>query len=76
MTKTLKNFKNLADIKLKVALKESDLQQNKLTLTVIDSLSDTGESVIEVPKYGSNVQVGGKLDQLCLGHRTCFFLDM
>ena len=64
------------DTELKVSLKESDLQPNKLTLTVIDSLSDTGESVVEVPLYGSYMQLGGKLDQLCLGHRTCFFLDL
>ena len=75
MRNILYNF-YLADIELKVALKESNKQSNKLTLTVIDSLSATGESVVEVPLYGNNVQLAGRWDQLCLGHRKCFFLDL
>ena len=67
----------LADIKMKVTVKESDLQQDKLTLTVFDSLSDTGETVIEAPIYGSYMQPGAwSFDKLYLGHRTCFYLTL
>ena len=40
---------NYVDINNKVTLKESNLESNRLTLTVIDSQAATAESVIEVP---------------------------
>ena len=60
-----------------VTLKETNLESNKLTLTVIDSLSATGESSIEVPILSDGtLQIGGKKDQLCLGNSTCYFLTL
>ena len=58
-----------------VTLKESNLESNKLTLTVIDSLATTAESSIEVPILNNGtLQLGGKKDQFCLGSPLSYFL--
>ena len=68
---------NFVDISNKVTLKESILESNKLTLTVIDSQATTAESVIEVPVLrNGTLQIGGKKDQLCLGSPVCYFLTL
>ena len=60
-----------------VTLKESNLESNKLALTVIDSQAATAESEIEVPiSANGTFQVGGMKDQLCLGSPMCFFLTL
>ena len=60
---------------ISVTLKETNLVPGKLTLTVIDSQADTAESTIEVPVLNNGtLQIGGKKDQLCLGHTICYFL--
>ena len=65
------------DINDKVTLKESNLESNRLTLTVIDSQAATAESVIEVPVLrNGTLQIGGKKDQLCLGSPICYFLTL
>ena len=65
----------IADTHNKVTLKESKLEPNKLTLTIIDSQSTNAESKIEVPVLSNGtLQLGGAKDQLCLGHQLCYFL--
>ena len=62
---------------LAVTLKESNLESNKLTLTVIDSLANAAESSIEVPILSDGtLQIGGKKEQLCLANSTCYFLSV
>ena len=63
------------DTDITVTLKESNLESDKLTLTVIDSQATTAESSIEVPILSDGtLQLGGKKDQLCLGNNSCYFL--
>ena len=62
------------DTQYKATLSESNRKYNKLTLTVIDSFSASGETVFEVPISGNQVELDAKVDQWCLGHRKCFFL--
>ena len=60
-----------------VTLKESNRESDKLKLIVIDSQATTAESVIEVPVLSDDtLQIGGKKDQLCLGHTKCFSLTL
>ena len=64
-----------------VAVKESNLEGNSLTLTVLDSLAgekNNGITTITVPVYNQggrkHLQVGGEKDKWCLNDKNCYYL--
>ena len=60
-----------------VTLKKSKFESDKLILTVIDSQATTAEISIEVQILSDgSLQIGGKMDQLCLGNNSCYFLTL
>ena len=64
-----------------MTLKETEYKyvSNELTLTTIDSLPGTGETVIKVPVKNGIPQTQdqtGEMDQWCLGDEYCFFLEL
>ena len=65
------------DTLVQVTLKETKLRSNTLTLTVIDSHSNASETFVEVQVLANgDLEIGGKMDQWCLGEKLCVFLTL
>ena len=59
-----------------VTLKKTDSISNELILTTVDSEAETGETVVKVPLSNGQPQIGGKMDEWCLGNKYCYYLTM